>query len=346
MKPQGIRTSYLNIDSRMDTQWETSAHNPADFELSLPNSIRTKKIWKVAPHTLIVPRMFPNIYEPDNKLQWYQRKVIDIPTGNPDEYLRTVSPDWTVTKALTIPPAIYNIDTLLTLINAFTGAREIWTYDETSKSIRITTDPDDEGPIFGIFTLPDHITPANYAQMTYIVEPPGSHLFDLLGFEKSASEMSILPLSLAFNPFSPITFDNLVGSNLGGRNAFPLFDRVAHDYEVWKLNPYTSPITNQPNMAGPVAVHIVVTDLGDSSTVDAQSGLVQDIITTINLGDVDFGVFKERIINDCDAEGIEYQQARDISNFRVRLLDSRNRALFLPRNFPVFLKLQLIHSLD
>ncbi len=90
----------------------------------------------------------------------------------------------------------------------------------------------------------------------------------------------------------------------------------------------------------------MITDLGDSSTVDAETGLLQDIVTSVNLGDVPFGTVKERLGNDSEIEGIEFQQARNISNFRVRILDSQNRQLSLPRNQKVFLKLQMIHSAD
>ena len=346
--PHGVRKTYLNIDSTMDTQWETATHNPANFELKLPNAIRTNKIWKITPHTLIVPRMFPNIYAPDNQLVWYQRQVTETPYGTvPNQYLRSVSPTWTPTLALTLPPGMYNTDTIVAAINAVTGANEVWAFDSTSNCFIVTKTPTGSPVAFGLFINPSWVPPpVTYANMTYVVEVSGSHLFDPLGLEKEASALSALFLSPSLNPQDPNTFDNIEGSNLNGMNCFPLFDRTLHSYASWASTPYTSAPSNQPNLAGPVAVHCIVTDLGDSSTVDAQTGTVQDIVTTINLGDVDFGTFKERIVHDVDGASVEFQQARNISNFRVQLLDSRNRQLMLPRNFPVFLRLQLIHSQD
>lgn len=345
LKPHGIRTSYLNIDSTMDLKWESSAHNPADVYLDLPNAIRTNKIWKISPHTVVIPRMFPNIYSPDTTLQWYQRAVVDIPTGVINQVLRTVAPNWTVTRSLTLPDGQYNVQTLLAAINVATGANEVWSFDPITSCFIVDVTPPTTPITWGLLTSP--APPAYpYANMTYIVEPLGSHLFDPLGLEKEASILSSLPLSHVLNPIDPNTFDNLDGSNLAGRNAFPLFDRTLQSYALWAANHYTSTPSNQPNLAGPVVIHVRISDLGDSSTVDAQTGTVQDIVTSLNIGDVDFGTFKSREIKDLDGEGIEYQQARNVSNFRVSLLDSRNRQLSLPRNFPFFMKLQMVHSLD
>jgi hypothetical protein len=347
LKPRGIRTSYLNIDSKMDVAWESIAHNPANFTLSLPNSIRTNKIWKISPHTVVIPRMFPNIYSPDNQINWYQRQVVEIPTGNLNEYLRTVSPFWTVTKSLTLPTGQWNVESIVAAINTVSGANEVWSFDPTTQTFLVTKTPTDPAVVFGVFIDPAHVPPAvSYANMTYIAEPPDTHLFDALGLEKNASLLSTLPLSPSLLLTDPDTFDNLVGSNLAGRNAFPLFDRTLHSYSSWAVTPYSSLPSNMPNLAGPVVIHVALSDLGDSSTVDAESGVVQDIITSVNIGDVDFGTFKTREINDLDGEAIEYQQARNVSRFNVKLLDSRNRQLVLPRNFPIFLKLQMIHTTD
>lgn len=336
----------------MDLLWETDQHNPANVEIALPNSSRTKKVWKLTPHTTVIPRMFPNIYAPDNVISWYQRQVLELPTGDPTIWVRTVDEKWTETRRLVIPPRIWNVDSLLVFINAaLVGSGEVWTFDPITSSFVVTVTPSAGPIVFGPFVVvPPHVTPAvSYANMTYIVEPffpIATHVFDALGFERVASTLSHLNLSLVFNAGDPNTFDNLFQSNIGGVNAFPLFDRTSHNYASWATAVYISPQNNQPNLAGPTVVHVAITDLGDSSTVDAGSGLLLDVITSVNLGDVDFGTFKERIVNDQDAEAIEYQQARDISKFRVTVLDSKNRQLVLPRNFPVFVKVQLIHSLE
>lgn len=356
LRPSGIRASYLNISSTMDLKWESASHNPANIQLALPNSVRTNKVWKITPHTTVIPRMFPNIYAPDNEMVWYQRRVSELPTTSPPDaatiWLRTVESDWTVTRRLVFPDQIWNIDSILVFINAATGPNEVWTWDAINLCFVVTVTPVAAPIVFGTFVVvaPYVPGPQPFANMTYIVEPftstTDSHIFDPLGLERVASTLSALPLSPQLILTDPNTFDNLLQTNLAFRNAFPLFDRTLHSYALWAVTPYVSPRNNQPDLAGPVVVHIAITDLGDSSTVDAQTGQLHDIVTSVNLGDVDFGTFKERIVNDADAEGIEYQAARNISNFKLQLLDVRNRQLTLPRNFPIFVKLQMIHTLD
>lgn len=352
LRPSGVRASYLNISSTMDLKWETASHNPADISLALPNSVRTNKIWKITPHTAIIPRMFPNIYAPDNEMLWFQRRVIEIPTEDPTIWIRTVEPNWTVTRDLVFPQKIWNVDSILTFINAATGANEVWTWDATNLCFLVSVTPVAAPIVFGPFVVvpPYAPPPQPFANMTYIVEPFSatldSHIFDTLGLERVASALSSLALSPSLVITDPNTFDNLLGSNLSLRNAYPLFDRTLHNYNSWATLVYNSPINNSPNLAGPIVINISISDLGDSSTVDAETGQLHDIVGTVNLGDVDFATFKERIVNDGDSEGIEYQAARNISNFKLKLLDARNRQLTLPRNFPIFVKLQLIHTLD
>lgn len=344
---QGVRATFLNIDSKMDVAWENASHNPADFTLVLPNSVRTNRIWKIAPHTTVIPRMFPNIYAPDNVISWYQRQVVELPTADPNTWFRTVSPDWTAVKTLVVPDDLYGMTRLLAFINAFVAPDEVWTFDTTLDCIVVTKTPAGAPITWGNFASPGHVPPpVSYANMTYIVESKNTHLFDTLGFEKTASTLSNLPLSPILILSDPNTFDNLTGSNLGMTNAFPLFDRSAHSYATWAATPYVTTRGNPSNLAGPTVINVNISDMGDSSTVDAETGILQDIITTVNLGDVPFGTFKERVVHDAAAEAIQYQQARNVSSFRVRLTDSKNRGLSLPRNFPVFIKLQMLHTTD
>jgi hypothetical protein len=347
LRPHGISTTFLNISSEMDVLWEAATHNPANFALSLPNATRTKRILKIVPHSTVIPRMFPNVDAPDNTMIWYQRQVVELPTADPTIWLRTVEQKWTPTRTLTIPPGILNVDKVLAIINAATGPNEVWTFDASVSTFVITVTPTDPPIVFGYFVDGAHVPPpVSYANMTYILEPPLTHLFNVLGMERVASEKSLLPLSLTLDQTNSATFDNLLGSNLEQRNAYPLFQRELHNYNSWATLVFVSPQNNAPNFAGPILVHVTITDLGDSSTVDAETGLVQDIVTTVNLADSPFGTFKERLAHDSEVEAIEYAQARNISNFRVRLTDTRNRQLTLPRNFPIFLRLQMVHSAD
>lgn len=344
LKPHGVRVSYLNISSTMDPLWELASHNPADFTIQVPNSLRTGKIWRIVNNTCSIPRMFPNITTPDNSLAWYQREVVEIPTGVvPNMWLRTVSPLWTLRMVLTFEPGIWNVDLILAKINSATGPNEVWTFDAVNGCFVVTKTPTGPPVAFGEFLDPVHVPPpVSYANMTYVVEN-GGHVFDVLGLEKQASIATSLNLSLALNFRDPSTFDNLTGSNLDGKNAFPLFDRVAHDYyTTWAVSPFISPLNNKPNLAGPVIVHVVLADLGDSSVIEAKNGTLQDIVTTVSLGDVEFGAFKTKEVKDVEGESIEYRDARNISQFKVKLLDSQSRQLVLPRNYPVHLKVQLL----
>lgn len=347
LKPHGIRTSYLNVSDTMDPLWESSTHNPANFNVEVPNSVRTHKIWKISPSLVTVPRMFPNIYAPDNVMIWYQRRVLELPTTTPDVYLRTVSPVWEVTNMVTFEPRLWNTDQIVAKINAATGGGEVWSFDAANTGFVVTKTAPGAPIAFGLFTDHAHVPPAlSYANMTYIAEGSGGHIFTILGLEKLASVASNLPLSPAFVDTDPSTFDNILNSNLSGRNLFPLFDRTAHDYTYWATTNFTSSVGNPPNLAGPAVVHVSISDLGDSSTVDAKTGIVQDIITSVTMGNADFGTFVKKEIHDLEGECIEYQQARNISRFNVTLLDTRRNVLTLPRNFPVFLRLQLVHVVD
>jgi len=342
LHPRGVDTFFLNISSKDDLHWHDSTHNPADFTLALPNSDKTNGVLRILPHTTVIPRMFPNVYAPDNAMVWYQRQVLELPTASPTIWFRTVDEKWTATKTLIIPDRIANIDQLLVLINTVAGPAEVWTFDSSLNTFVVTVTPPGPPIVFGDFVDGAHVTPpVTYANMAYIAEPTNTHLFDVLGLERVASTTAHMPLSVIFDASNPNTFDNLVNSNLANRNTFPLFDRVAHSYSTWASAVYVSPQNNAPNLAGPVVVHVHVTDLGDSCTVDAATGFTSDIITTMNMADVAFGTYKERIANEAEAEAIQYAQARNLSNFRVRLTDSQNRQLTLPRNFPFFLRLQM-----
>jgi hypothetical protein len=344
LKPHGVRLSYLNINSTMDPLWELSSHNPADFVIQVPNSLRTSKIWRIVNNTCVIPRMFPNIAAPDNGLAWYQREVVEIPTAAPNVWLRTVSPVWTLRMSLFFEPGIWNVDLILAKLNSVTGPNEVWAFDAVNGCFVVTETPTAPPVVFGTFFDPVHVPPpVTYANMTYLAEA-GGHVFDVLGLEKQASIATNLPLSPALVPTSPDTFDNLTGSNLDSKNVLPLFDRSAHDYTTWATVPFISPLNNKPNLSGPVVVHVVLADLGDSSAVEAKNGMLQDIVTSVNLADVEFGAFKAKEVNDVEGEGIEYVAPRNISQFRVKLLDTQSRQLYLPRNYPVHLKVQLLCS--
>lgn len=350
--PPKTAASYLNICSRDDPNSASSQFNPANFQVVVPNSIRLQDVMRICSNFISVPRMFPNITQYNNTLFWYQRQVLELPVaGQPNYWLRTVANNWTVTASITIPVGIYNMTALLALINAAVPRDtitnlplEVWTYDNVNNTVVITTTPNSLGPIaFGVFFDNAHVTPpVSYANMTYLTDGE-SEFFDTLGIQKAADFNSTQFLDdVAFDPSNPNSFDSTLGSNLQGITALPLFNRLLI-YSQWATNVYVTPFFNPPNLSGPTTVHVGLQDLGDGATVSSQSGTTFDILTTINMDNVGLGVQVSKEVHDADADAIGFKAPRNITGFRVRLLDEQFRVLSLPRNYSVNIRAQCLY---
>ena len=133
LKDAGTQASYLSISSRADPAFQNATFNSASFDVVIPNSTKLNNVSRICLSSVTIPRMFPNIDESNNRLVWWKREVIEIPTAVPDYWLRTVSPMWTAVNQLTLPVGIFNIQQLLPLINAACPADEVWSYDSTAR---------------------------------------------------------------------------------------------------------------------------------------------------------------------------------------------------------------------
>src|SRR5258707_14603726 len=56
---QGERVAYLSINSQDDPTSDFPTHNPADFQIDIPNSDRLTGITDVCYSTISIPRVFP-----------------------------------------------------------------------------------------------------------------------------------------------------------------------------------------------------------------------------------------------------------------------------------------------
>jgi len=339
-----LRTSTLALSSEDDPTANYAGHNPASFIVDIPNATRINGVTKICPTFVSIPRMFNNIETWNNELVWWQRQVVELPTGAPDTYLRTTANDWTATHRLVIPRGIYNIYQLLDLINAEVGPDEVWSFDSTLLTVVVTKTPTDPPVAWGEFVDPGHVPPpVSYANMTY-VSSGATSFFDTLGLQKSADANTHTEDLSPFSQILPDSFDAILGSNLQTVNTVPLFDRFAHSYSVWSMDPYTTPRFNPPNLAGPSLVHLILTDVGDSSMISAGSGLASDTVASLSMTSVEWGENATRMVHDGEFEGITYMAPRNVSRFRVSVVDARLRQLSLPRNWPVRAIIQLVYA--
>lgn len=336
---KNIGKSMLAVSSASDPAWLSSSHNPASFVVDMTNTMKMNKIVRIAPNTVVIPRLFPNISEYNNVLRFYGRRVIEIPTGlpAPADWLRTASADWEVRWQLVIPEGIYNIDQLLVLINAFVAPYgQTWTFDTETLTIKIVVAV--PAPVlytFGYFT-PAPVVPLDAWIPLVYVSGGLSEILGTLGLEKAAFSQSVgFTDNVPFDRVSPNSWDATRTTILEGVPTLPLFDREKHSYQYWSSNGYTVPLLNSPNLDGPQCVHVLISELGDSSTINATTGVLYDVVKSIEMTTVPWGGRAISTVVDLEAEAITFQHQRNVNSFRVRIVDSKFRALKLPRNCEV-----------
>jgi len=300
--------------------------------------------------------MFPTVTQYNQTLYWYQRAIIDVPiTGQPNTYLRTVDPNWTVTARVILTKGIMNMDEILTQINAIRNPVETWTVETDSiKTVNIATQtPTDPGITWGVFVQNPHVPPTGYlpfAWLSSVFVPPQTQTsdvpwgsFDLLGLSYPPSVKNPQLLQAPLNLSDPNTFGSTMGSNLDFIGPkIPLFDFQSFNYHEWVTTPYNTPQMNPPNLSGPDLVNVVLSDLGDASTISASSGTSYDVLTTVSMTGVAFGDSATKEVKDKEAEAIAFRHPRNITGFRVQLMDEKFQQLSLPRNYPVAMRLQLV----
>lgn len=344
-----IAKSMLAITSASDPNWTADTHNPADFSVDMNNTMKTTRVVKVCPALLSIPRMFPNISRYNNVLRWYARPVITLMTGMapPQDKLLTVG-DYTIAAQVVIPEGIYNIDQILAIINPVAATfGQTWTFNTDTMSLVITTTaPGVPAYTFGYYTGASPVTGTVYMPLYYI-SGGATESLSTLGLQKAASETSVgFTDTVIFDRAIPNTFDATRGTVLDGVSVLATFDRPQHSYDYWLTNAYTTPMLNSPNLAGPETVHVLMSDLGDSSTIDATTGILYDNIGTVEMTEVEFGGRVNAQSLTSDAETIDFQHHRSVTGFRVRLVDAKFRALTLPRNVVFSAVLTLWYQTD
>jgi len=344
-----VSHSQLIITSRADAAWPGQSHNPADFTVNMTNTVKTTRIVAVVPTMIAIPRMFPTISKYNNVLIMWQRKVIEVPSGlpAPNDWLRTVSNQWSPVVSITLPVGILNVDQIIAIINPLvSGLGQVWSFNTTTLNLVCNvTAPGAPAQAFGYFTGgPTGINA--YAPMTLLSG----------GSSESMTTLGLQPLLWGvpsgftdphgFDPVNPSSFDAVAGSNLAGAMVLELFNRESHSYTDWITNNYQTPQLQPPNLAGPTVVHCTVSDLGDLSHVDASTGTTYDAVKTCMIATVPYGETFREVLKDVDAEKIDFKHQRSVTGFRVRLLDSAFRGLVLPPNCEVNLDLTLWYQDD
>lgn len=337
----GQRISSLTISSKDAPDASSATHNPANFEVVIPNSTKMTGVTGLCYKMVTIPRMFDTINPYNNTLTWYQRRVVEIPQPAPDTYLRTVSLTWEITRQLIIPPGQLNITEILAIVNAG-HPDEVWSYDSALRTIVIQKTNPDPPIVWGVFFDPGHVDPPlQYANMTYLRAFPQGDTFDTLGIQRVADIFTRTEDKVDFDQKNPNSFDATKGSNLDNVVILPLFDRFTHNYTHWATTIYTTPRMNPPNLSGPTIINVELTAIGDSQAIRASTGLAYDVIGTFGIEGTPFGTEFTQGVKDGQFEGNGFVNPRELKSFRVRLLDRSFRVLTLPRNYPVHIVLQI-----
>lgn len=363
LRPKSLRASWVQINSADDVHSEDAQHNPANFRVSMPNSLGSTNIWRVVPHTIAVPNAFPTMYAPlNNRMRLWERKIIRTQIDGA-HWNVSLDPNWTATDIVLREGRYRNWDVFKTNTNnMFPTARWEYFADDTTFCCVIRGRPYEypyelDPQYWGTFASELQPNgPEFFPCVAYLEELEGSHIFDVFGFgrrrfDHTTGSSLLDSVSKAFDPENPRTVDCIAGSNLeeAKDRIIPLFDIQEQNYLNWTINPIflDSRLFNPVNLDIPMWVNVIVEELGDTSTIDTSTGNMSSVVATVCLDRLDVwdGLhYAVRVAQDCDVEAIQFRTPRIIRNFTVKLRDERGRQLTLPRNFPVILRLQLLHE--
>lgn len=349
VRPQALRSRFLQIHSSHDIHSESKTHNPADFEISMPNSTVSTGVIRIVPHTISIPRAFYNIVAPSNSINLWRRKSKVISLGS-NEWIVTGEPEWTKIT-LTLPPGIYTWIGQLTEAMAANGWFDHGVNWSAGDDRKLVVQNQSMGGYWqwGRVSQPEEPpNPPEFMPQTFITEPEGSHLFDVLGlggaqFTGEGEHW----LSNRFDETQPETADCIRGSDIEkAKTVVALFATDAHTMNGLHIySPYLLPNVNPFNLEGPVSVSVVIEGLGDNATIDAETGKPYDTITEVPVAtQTEMYRYATRVVQDCDAESIQYVSERSLRGFRVRLQDANGTTLKLPRNWPVHIRLQILQT--
>lgn len=345
MRTSALKSRFLQIHSSHDIHVDTKDHNPANFEISMPNSTASNGVVRVVPHTVSIPRVFQNVYAPSNRLNVWRRKSVVNNLGA-NEWFVTGEPNWTKIE-LVIPPGTYTPASLIVAMGSagMTDAGFDMSYESGSHSFSISSIPSSYWQWGAVSQPEEPPAPPLYMPQIFLTEPEGSHFFDILGigaahFVPTATNY----LSYAFDPQLPGTADSIRGTEIElAKIVVPVFRTETHQIGDLLYYPYFIPGVHPLNLEGPVTVNVVIEGLGDNASIDAETGKPADIITQVPMASAWY-TYSTRKVKDCDAEAIQYQGERTIRGFRVTLQDSDGVVLRLPRNWPVHLRLQILQT--
>ena len=343
MRTSALRSRFLQIHSSHDIHVDSKTHNPANFEISMPNSTISNGVVRVVPHTVSIPRVFYNVYAPHNVVDVWRRKTKVTEIGVND-WMVTGEPEWTKIT-LTVPPGLYTPATLMTAMNNNGWGDHVFLdYNTSTKSMAIINPTYTYWEWNHVFQPEQPPAPPIYMPQMYITEPEGTHFFDVLGLGLA----QFVPngdhwLSYEFDPNRAETGDSIRGTEIEkAKIIVPMFKTNVHNMEGYLWVDYTAP-TNPLNLEGPVNVSVVIDGIGDNASIDAETGKPSDIITQVPMTSSMY-TYSTRTVQDCDAEAIQYQSERTLRGFRVRLQDAEGATLTLPRNWPVHIRLQILQT--
>lgn len=362
LRPSRLRSSWVQINSDDDVHSEDAKHNPADFRVSMPNSLGSTNIWRVVPHTIAIPNAFPTFYAPlNNRMRLWERKIIRTQVDGA-HWNVSLDPNWTSTDIVFVQGRYTNLDVFKALTNNMLPTGRWQSFIDLLTCFVIRGVP---------YSEPSHLDtqywgtfaselqpngPEFFPCVAYLEELEGSHIFDVFGFgrrrfDHSTGSSLLDSVSKAFDPENPRTVDCIAGSNLeqAKDRIIPLFDIQEQNYLNWTINPIflDNRVFNPVNLDIPMWINVIIEELGDSSTIDTSTGNTSSVVATVCLDrpDVWDGLhYVVRVVHDCDAEAIQFRSARIIRTFTVKLKDAKGNQLVLPRNFPVIMRLQLLHE--
>lgn len=345
MRTNALKSRFLQIHSSHDIHADTKDHNPANFEISMPNSTVSNNVVRIVPHTVSIPRVFYNVYAPSNRITVWRRKSKMTSIGVNDWFV-SGEPDWTKFD-FTIPPGIYTPATLeAAMANiGFVDAGVNFDYDPESRKFMVSQSAYWYIHWGRVFQPESPPAPPEFMPQMYITESEGSHFFDIIGL--GAAQFVTRGdhwLSYVFDPMRPETGDSIRGTEIeSAKIIVPVFKTDVHTMAGLCYEPYTVPNVNPVNLEGPVSVSVVIDGLGDNASVDAETGKPSDIITQVPMTG-NYYTYSTRQVQDCDAEAIQYASERTLRGFRVRLQDADGATLTLPRNWPVHIRLQILQT--
>jgi len=341
----GWVSRFLQIVSSHDIHAHAVDHNPADFTVSMPNSMGSDKIRRVVASTVSIPRRFYNIYEPNNKFILWRRPIAVAEIG-PNIWRIAGDYDW-IPLEITIPPGVYTPTKLITTLTMLPGNDWIgYGYDSETGKFTING-PYYTWPFFDVLNEPESPpAPPEFIPQCYVTEAKGSHLFDILGLVsarmRNDDTMYASP-TYQFEDF--LTGDNIANTSMDGYpNPVPLFNASAHNLSAYLYQSWIVPNVNPLNLEGPVWVNVVIKELGDNSTIDTETGKPLDVVATVPMTETPYNTYVTRRANDADVEGIQFKDERSVRAFKVQLQDLDGNVLVLPRNWPVFIRLQLLQT--